>query len=132
MIDLIAGDDWQMDFELQDPDDSPFDLTGAQILWTLIRRDGRRLIEPNEVYVSITDFAGGLLSVLVPATVTTRIAPSAIYSHALRVISGGIASTPFTGQIDVIADPWAVQVVTTQAAPNRRVVQFPVKMRKAA
>jgi len=131
MLFLVAGDDWEMRFTVEDPDDQPFDLSNAQVTWTLLDRYGKRVIASEQVFISMTDPVAGAVSVVVPSTVTTTVYPRAIYNHALRVVSGGITSTPFTGQIDVIADPWGAHAVAVQGT-GTNVINFSAKMRKAA
>lgn len=115
LVDLWAGDDWQLNFTLLNADGTPFNLSGSpQLLWTLLDRLNHRLIQSNEVSYAMTDAVAGKFSVHVPAAVTTRLA-AAICMHALRVVSGGVVATPFNGQINVYVDPWAVAPVPTQA-----------------
>jgi hypothetical protein len=106
MTDLIAGDDWQLNFTVLKPDGTPFDLSGApNVMWTLLDKHNEQVITSDEVSVTITDALNGKLSVRVPAAETTHCA-SNFYSHALRIVSGGVTATPFTGSMNVIADPW--------------------------
>jgi hypothetical protein len=126
LVDLFAGDDWQLNFTLLNADGTPFDLTGGpQLLWTLLNRLNHRLIESNEVTYSITNATAGQFSVLVPAMITTRLA-AAICEHVLRVISGGVAATPFAGQINVHVDPWAAAPAPSQS----NVVNMTAKLRR--
>lgn len=125
LIDLWAGDDWELRFTLLNADDTPFNLSGSpQLLWTLLDRLNHRLIESNEVTYAMTDVAAGKFSVLVSDTVTTRL-QAAICMHALRVISAGVTSTPFGGQINVLVDPWA-----TALAPQAQIVDVTARLKR--
>jgi hypothetical protein len=103
----VAGDDWEIAATLIDENGAPFDLTNAQVTWTLLDLRGQRVIDSSEVSVSIDSPATtGECTVLVPSTVTTRLASGA-YSDALRLVLGGVTSTLLTGQWSVMADPFA-------------------------
>jgi hypothetical protein len=119
MVGAVAGDDWELRVTLLDANGAPFNLSGSPtILWELSDRNGLRVIQPNEVAVSITDAAAGKCSLLIPASVTTRL-KGGHYYDALRVIMGGVASTFLTGDWNVMADPFAPQatnVVNLRAA----------------
>jgi hypothetical protein len=107
---MFAGDDWEIRATLLDQSGTPYNLTGTPvILWTLMDRQEHRVIESNEVNISVLDAAAGKCSIVVPHTITTRL-PSDIYTDALRINVGGVVSTLSTGQIQVIADPWKVAV----------------------
>jgi hypothetical protein len=89
-------------------------LSGSPtILWTLMDRQGDRVIQSNEVTVTVTDSANGKCKIVIPHTVTTRL-PSALYTDALRIVISTIVSTLSTGQMQVIADPWKVAGVATR------------------
>jgi hypothetical protein len=121
-VGAVAGDDWEIRATLLKADGTPFDLSGdPSILWTLTDSTGRRVIEADEVSVSITDAAQGKCSVLVPATVTTRLV-TARYCDALRLVMGGITSTLLTGDWNVLGDPFGAQALqaTTRVIPLRR------------
>jgi hypothetical protein len=110
MVGAVAGDDWEVRLTLLDASGAPYDLSGTpSILWAMADRSGRRVVEPNETTVSITDAAAGKCSVLIPASVTTRLA-GGHYSDALRLITGGVTSTLLTGDWNVMADPFRQQV----------------------
>lgn len=107
---MFAGDDWEVRATLLDQDGNPYNLSGTPvILWTLLNENGVRVIQSNEVIVTVLDTAAGKCSIVVPHTITTRL-PSDIYIDALRINIGGVISTLSTGQIQVIADPFKVAV----------------------
>jgi hypothetical protein len=39
---------------------------------------------------------------------------TANYAHALRIITGGITSTPYTGKLSVMADPFVATAVAVK------------------
>jgi hypothetical protein len=107
---LIAGDDWALHFTVLNPDGSPFDLSGAPtILWTLLDKNSKHAVQAGDYTVAVLNASQGVCSVSVHANVTTRFSGNLnFYTHALRIVSGGITATPFTGQMNIISDPWAV------------------------
>jgi hypothetical protein len=105
---MFAGDDWEIRATLLDQDGNPYNLSGTPvILWTLMDENEVRVIQTNEVNISVLDAAAGKCSIIVPHAITTRL-PSDIYTDALRINIGGVVSTLSTGQIQVIADPFKV------------------------
>lgn len=125
---LIAGDDWALHFTVLNPDGSPFDLSGAPtILWTLLDKNSQHAVQPGEYTTAIINAAQGECSITVHAAVTTRLSGNLnFYTHALRIVSGGITATPFTGQMYIISDPWAVtlstQIVKFKSEPRSSLV----------
>jgi hypothetical protein len=112
--DLIAGDDWELHFTVLNPDGTPFNLTGGPtILWTAIDKNGASAIESNEVNTAVSDAPNGKVAVHVASEVTTRLLTN-FYGHALRIIQDGITATPFTGQLNVLADPYAAPASSAQ------------------
>lgn len=117
-VGAVAGDDWELRVTLLQADDSPFDLSGnPPILWTMVDNAGKRVIESDEVTVSITDALAGKCTVLVPGTVTTRLAGGS-YTDALRLVMGGIATTLLTGSFNVMADPFGAQAAAQGKRPT--------------
>ena len=112
LFEFVAGDDWQISAELLDQNGNPYNLTNAQILWTLVNNAGQRILQPADVAISITNAALGLCSITVPSSKTTAIFGGR-YNYALRIVTGGVTSTLCIGPIQIIADPW--KVATTAA-----------------
>jgi hypothetical protein len=138
---FVAGDDWEIKAQLVDDQGAPYNLSGGQqIKWTLLDPKYKRVIDTPDVGISIVDAVQGKISILIPATKTTALA-SELYTDALRLIAGGIASTLMYGPIYVMADPWAVvqsmlnaQAPLARRKPNLSVVQVdvPVPVKPAA
>jgi len=107
IVDLFAGDDWELRFSVQDPTGDVFNLTDAQVLWVLVGLKGCVAIKSDQVEVTMIDAINGKVSIIVRSMVTTRL-PGNFYGHVLRVIKGGVTTTPFSGQLNVMADPWSM------------------------
>jgi hypothetical protein len=107
VFEFVGGDDWEISATLLDENDNPYNLTGAQIRWTLIDNTGQRILEDGDVAISIINATAGTCSIMVAATKTTTI-PGGRYTDALRIITGGVTSTLCMGAAQVIADPWRV------------------------
>ena len=119
-VGLVAGDDWEINITLLNPDNTPFDLTGATVLWCLIDKTYHQVIKSSDVTISLgTDPTLGVAQVIIPAAVSSPL-PSGFYTDALRVVAGGITSTLLFGQINVMADPWAAQ----PAAASGTIIPF--------
>jgi hypothetical protein len=104
-VEFIAGDTWQINATLLEENGDPLDLTDpSAIEWTLLDRRQQRVIN-GEAIITITDGPAGRCSILVPATVTSGIAPGA-YTDALRVTVATTVGTLFYGAIQVRGDPW--------------------------
>jgi hypothetical protein len=117
-IEFVAGDDWEILATLLDENGDPYDLaTGPpEILWTLVDRTWKPVIEADEIGISIVDAAAGQCAIQIPAAVTTTV-EAAVYSDFIRIVIGGVTSTLATGPIFVTADPWrvAAPVMATQS-----------------
>jgi len=108
---MFAGDDWVIKATLLDESGNPYDLSGSPtIQWTLMDAQGERVIESNEVTYTITNSAQGKCTVVVPHTVTTRLAGD-MYTDVLRLTISNVVSTLSVGQILVYTDPWAAAAV---------------------
>jgi len=103
---LVAGDDWEIKGTLLDEDDNPFDLTNAQILWTLVDDAFNKAIDTDVVNISVTDALAGECIIQVPATITSPL-KAGYYSDVLRIVTGGITSTLWTGPFYIMADAFA-------------------------
>jgi hypothetical protein len=113
-IGWTAGDDWQINATLLDENGDPFDLSGAhEIKWALMNINLQRVLDEDDVSVSITDALAGECSILIPAAKTSPLA-GGHYTDAIRIVIGGITSTLSYGQITVVVDPWAVAEATMQ------------------
>jgi hypothetical protein len=110
---FIGGDDWEIQATLQDENGNPYDLTNAQILWTLTNAAGQRVLDPPDISISVTDAAAGTCSIMVAAAKTSTI-PGGRYNDALRIVTGGITSTLSAGPVQVVTDPW---LVATRSVP---------------
>jgi hypothetical protein len=106
---FIGGDDWEISATLLDENDNPYNLTGATIKWTLVDNAGRRVLDDDDIAISIISAAAGTCLIMVASTKTTTI-PGGRYSDALRIIKGGVTSTLSLGPVQVITDPWAVAI----------------------
>jgi hypothetical protein len=107
MFQFIGGDDWEISATLLDENNNPYNLTGAEIKWTLIDNAGHRVLADGDIAISITNAAAGTCLITVMATKTTTILGGR-YSDALRIIKGGVTSTLSLGAVQVITDPWIV------------------------
>ena len=116
VVGLVGGDDWALSFTVYAADGTIFDLTGATVLWTFYSARNT-LIASGEVGISMTDAAKGECLVLVPAAVTTRIGTGVFY-HALRIVCGGLTTTPFLGNVSVTANPFTIPVAAAAEAPQ--------------
>jgi hypothetical protein len=104
---LYAGDDWNIPATLIDDDGVPYDLTSAEIQWTMVDAAGKSPIVVGDVTIVIIDALGGVCSIQVAASKTTAIAGGR-YNDTLRITTGGITSTRNVGSVQVVADPWRV------------------------
>ena len=104
---FIGGDDWEIRATCVDENDAPYNLATATVKWTLYDSAGVRIIDEGDYTLSIVDAAAGILTIWIPAEMTTTIAGGR-YSDALRITTGGVTSTLSMGQVFVIADPWRV------------------------
>lgn len=102
---FFGGDDWEISATLLDENGVPYNLTSAQIKWTLIDNAGRRILDVADVSISITNALAGTCLINVAAAKTTTIAAGR-YTDALRIVIGGITSTLNMGPVQVVADPW--------------------------
>lgn len=107
-LNWTAGDDWQIDATLLDENEVPFDLSGATVKWALMNAAFQRVMDENDVSISVTDALAGKCSILIPAEQTTLLVGGR-YLDVLRIAIGGITSTLAYGTIFVAADPWAAQ-----------------------
>jgi hypothetical protein len=104
-----AGDNWEIQATLLDANGNPFNLNLTQILWTLLNAAGQRVLDEDDVIISIADPpTSGKCTVLVPAAKTLPLG-TAQYTDVLRIVVMGKTSTPSVGPIYVIADPWTAQ-----------------------
>src|SRR5262245_41637442 len=119
-VGLVAGDDWELSILLLDENNNPYDLTQATILWCLMDSQYVRVINTEDVILTIPDPLTGVCLVHVPNAATTTL-PAGFYTDTLRIVIGGIVTTLLFGQINVMADPWGVVAVQTT---ERKIVPF--------
>jgi hypothetical protein len=120
VFELIGGDDWEISAELLDENGNPYDLSAAQVKWTLVNNAGQQILDDDDVAIAIVNAAAGTCLITVAATTTTTLAGGR-YSDALRIVTGGVTSTLCLGPIQVVIDPWKVQA-TTASTGRLRVV----------
>jgi hypothetical protein len=102
---FIAGDDWEIIATLYDQHNSPYDLTDAEIKWTLTDAMGQRVLDDGDFTVTVIDALAGQCSIVATAETTTTI-PAGRYNDALRIVIGGVTSTLAAGPVMVAGDPW--------------------------
>ena len=115
----VAGDDWQINATLNDENGNPLNLAGALIKWALLDSSYKRVLDQDDISVSVTDAAAGKCSINIPAAKTTTLGAGR-YSDAIRVVIGGITSTLAFGMVYVMADPWLVATATARIMPTVR------------
>jgi hypothetical protein len=124
-IEFVAGDDWEIQATLLDENGNPYDLTGThQIKWCLM--DVRhQVVLGDEAIITVLDAINGLVSVVLPAAVTTNI-DEGLYTDFLRLIIGQ-TGTLLQGLVEVTGDPWRVpaskSVAVTMAMPKNWTVR---------
>jgi hypothetical protein len=117
---FIGGDDWEILATLLDEHGSPYDLTSAEIKWTLVDAAGKRVLDDGDFNITIIDASAGQCSIHVTAATTTTIS-SGRYTDALRIITGGVTSTLAIGSVMVASDPWKGVVQQSSTARMRLV-----------
>ena len=117
---FYGGDDWEINATLIDENGAPFDLTDAQVLWTMNSETGQRVLADGDFTITPIDPLAGTCTITVAAAKTTEIAGGK-YSDAIRIVTSGITSTLAVGAVFVTGDPWAVamQGQTTEVEPMR-------------
>jgi len=104
-LQFFAGDSWEIQFDCNDIDNQPLDLTGVlAIEWTLGTVDGSSVIMTKTLGDAITVLsppAEGRCLLIVPAGDTAGLAPG-YYRDQLRVTYGdGLVSTQTSGRVQV-------------------------------
>ena len=103
-LELVAGDDWQLDAVMLDPTGKPLDLTNAVTQWTLLDAAGYKAVAPGDFTIQPgTD--PGSVTVKIAASHSTRL-PGGNYSDYWRVTSNNITQTLLRGIIGVMSDPF--------------------------
>jgi hypothetical protein len=102
-LELVAGDDWQLDATMLDPSGEPIDLTDAILEWTLLNSKGFRVVNPGDYNITIGS-EPGTVTVKITAASSALIAPGA-HTDWWRVTVDGIAQTLLSGDIGVHSDP---------------------------
>lgn len=103
-INWFAGDDWEIRATLLDETGAPYNLADLEILWLLLDASDRRVLDEDDVTITIIDALAGVCSIVIPAAKTSPLAGQ--YSDFIRIIDGGVTSTLSTGALYVAADPW--------------------------
>jgi hypothetical protein len=114
----FAGDDWEIRATLLDENGNPYDLTAAQIKWALIDKNASRVLDENDISVTLTDPVVGQCSIIIAAAKTSPLS-GGNYSDVIRIVTGGITSTLSVGPVFVTADPWVAATSVTSAQPQR-------------
>ena len=111
-IEYVAGDDWEISATLLDETGTPYNLNlgNPVIMWRLLNVYGSAVIG-DEAAITITDAINGIVSVWVPASVTSPLT-SGLYVDALRLHLTNETGTLLMGLIEVIGDPWLSPEVT--------------------
>jgi hypothetical protein len=111
-IGWYAGDDWEIVATLLDENGTPYNLVSQEILWVLFDATGQRVLDEDDVTITITDAAEGICSIIIPAAKTSPLAGGQ-YSDVIRIIDSGITSTLSVGTVQVTVDPWAAPATLT-------------------
>lgn len=108
-VEVDAGDDWVILGNLFQVDGtSPLDLSNATLEWVLIDVDGNDVLNDQSDGVELTKLSpatAGHIQISVTDAVTALI-PAGGYIDALRVVSSGLTSTVWVGNIAVNANPF--------------------------
>lgn len=114
-LEWFAGDDWQINATLLDDKGVPFNLGGATILWALMTPSGKRVLDEDDVNITVVDAIAGKCAIHVAAAITSPLSGGA-YTDYIRIISGGITSTLSQGPIQVMDNPWIAEEVAATVA----------------
>ena len=105
LIELIAGDPWEIPGTLTDINGNPLELTNAQFEWVLVDTGDNPIALGAEV--DVMDAATGAIGIYVPASDTAGLDPG-YYTDALRVnLPSAGGATVWHGQILVATNPFA-------------------------
>ena len=107
-LEWFAGDDWQINATLVDENEVPYDLGSATVLWALLNSSGQRVLDEDDVQITVTDAPAGKCSIRITALKTSPLT-GGNYTDYIRIIISGIVSTLSTGTIQVFADPWIAE-----------------------
>jgi hypothetical protein len=103
-LELVAGDDWQLDATMLDPLGNPIDLSTATVQWTLLDSFGYRAVAPSDYTISLGADPGSA-TVKVAASHSTHIRGGG-YTDFWRVTSNNVTQTLLDGVISVYGDPF--------------------------
>lgn len=80
---------WGVDAQLVDEDGAPYDLSarGTVVLWALTNAAGQRVLDENDVVVTIVDAPAGR-RILIPSSQTASLRAGS-YHDTLRLVAGG-------------------------------------------
>jgi hypothetical protein len=104
-LELVAGDDWQLDAVLLDASNNPLDLTSATLSWTLIDSYGW---SAPAVHTIALGAAPGECTVKVAAANSSPIKGGG-YMAYWRVTIAGITQTPLAWPLGIHADPFTAE-----------------------
>jgi len=122
---FIAGDTWFIYATCIDANDSPFNLTGMTVAWTLANRNsGLAIIRPSECIVTVTNAAAGQCTIEVPGRITAKVGNGA-HQDALRLTNAtGGTVTLAVGPVLVLADPFKVPAASVRVAAQEAADQL--------
>jgi hypothetical protein len=104
-LELVAGDDWQLDAVLLDASGNPLDLTAATLAWTLIDSSGWTAPATHTIVLGANP---GECSVKIAAADSTALKGGG-YMAYWRVTIGGLVQTPLAWPLGIHADPFTAQ-----------------------
>ena len=104
-LELVAGDDWQLDAVLLDASGNPLNLTGATLTWTLIDSFGWTAPATHTITLGANP---GECIVKVAAANSSPIKGGG-YMAYWRVTISGLVQTPLVWPLGIHADPFIAQ-----------------------
>jgi hypothetical protein len=108
LVDMFAGDDWELRCTLLDEDGNPYNLAPMpNIQWALVDRNYKSVINGTDTIISVTDAALGQCSIFIPSEATTTLS-TGIYTDILRITISGVTSTLASGSIHVTQDAFKI------------------------
>jgi hypothetical protein len=105
VINWVAGDDWEVQATLINETGQPYDLNGADIKYAILNAAYQRIVDTDDVDISVLNAAAGQCSIIIPAEVTKTLGGGK-YNDVIRIVSGGIVSTLAFGPVWISSDPF--------------------------
>lgn len=116
-IEMMRGDAFRRSINIDEPDDSDYDLTGATV-WFTLKRAGDTAADDSGAIAQLTWESGGAsngivvtnpaigrITVVVPKENTALLNPAAKYRYDVQVVNvSGEPDTPIWGEVTVIGD----------------------------